>query len=94
MIKVLQTLNFKKVVKKLHFNEKKVLDTAVQNIIKNPFIGEQKCGDLNNVFVYKFKINSRLTLLAYTYDNITQLLHIWFFPYNNHTYNIPWQIVY
>ena len=55
MTKILQTLSFKKVVKKLHPNEKKELDTAVQNIIENPFIGEQKCGDLNNVLYTSLK---------------------------------------
>lgn len=31
----------------------------------NPMIGEEKRGDLLGVFVYKFKLNSQETLLAY-----------------------------
>lgn len=70
-MKVLQTSTFKKIVKKLHANQKKDVDKAVQDIIQNPYIGEQKVGDLAGVYVYKFKMVKQLTLLAYTYENTT-----------------------
>ncbi len=42
-----------------------MLDAAVLEVAKNPFIGEEKRGDLAGVFVHKFKLNSQETLLAY-----------------------------
>lgn len=42
-----------------------MFDAAVMVVAKNPFIGEEKRGDLAGVFVYKFKLNSQETLLAY-----------------------------
>jgi mRNA-degrading endonuclease RelE of RelBE toxin-antitoxin system len=62
---VLSTKSFDRVVKKLHAKDKKVLDEAVKAILVNPAAGEEKRGDLSQVFVYKFKMNSQETLLAY-----------------------------
>lgn len=62
---VLSTASFDRVVKKLHSKDKKVLDGAVSAVAKDPFIGEEKRGDLVGVFVHKFKLNSQETLLAY-----------------------------
>ncbi|NLW04013.1 MAG: hypothetical protein GX029_02110 [Pseudomonadaceae bacterium] len=44
--RVLQTPSFKKAVKKLHANQKSDLDNAIKVIMEDPFIGEQKKGDL------------------------------------------------
>jgi mRNA-degrading endonuclease YafQ of YafQ-DinJ toxin-antitoxin module len=68
-MKILQTNIFKKAVKKLHKNQKKDLDSAVNAIVKNPALGELKVGDLSGGFVYKFKMVKQLTLLAYSYDH-------------------------
>ena len=68
MTQVLQTPSFKKVLKKIHQNQKKELDSAILEIIKNPYQGEQKKGVLSDVFVYKFKMVNQLTLLAYMYN--------------------------
>lgn len=62
---VLTTPSFDRVVKKMHKKDKNVLDEAVKDVAKNPFIGEEKRGDLIGVFVHKFKLNSQETLLAY-----------------------------
>ncbi|EKD97737.1 MAG: hypothetical protein ACD_23C00752G0007 [uncultured bacterium] len=62
---VLSTTSFDRLVKKLHSKDKTVFDAAVMVVAKNPFIGEEKRGDLAGVFVYKFKLNSQETLLAY-----------------------------
>ena len=62
---VLTTSSFDRVVKKLHSKDKKVLDAVVAEIMDNPFVGEEKRGDLAGVFVFKFKLNSQETLLAY-----------------------------
>jgi mRNA-degrading endonuclease YafQ of YafQ-DinJ toxin-antitoxin module len=67
-MKILQTPTFGKQAKKLHKNQKKDLDNAVDLIIDNPLIGEMKKGDLNAIQVYKFKMVNQLTLLAYQFD--------------------------
>ena len=50
------------------------MDDAIQTLIKNPKIGEEKKGDLAGVFVYKFKIHRQEMLLAYEWDVATRLL--------------------
>ena len=65
VLKVLASSKFSRTVKKLHLNEKKIVDRAVSEIVKNPAIGEEKKGDLAGVFVYKFKIRNQEVLLAY-----------------------------
>lgn len=59
---------FGRKIKKLKKQEKKVLDDAVLDILRNPSIGEEKVGDLSGVFVRKFRINKKLILLLYTFD--------------------------
>jgi mRNA interferase RelE/StbE len=59
------TSSFDRVVKKLHAKDKGVVDLAVAAVAKNPAIGEEVKGDLQGVFVHKFKLNKQETLLAY-----------------------------
>jgi len=73
-IQVFQTPLFSKIKKKLKKNQIKDLDNAVREIIKNPEIGEQKKGDLANVWVYKFRMVDRENLLAYQWDEKTRTL--------------------
>jgi len=65
---------FKKAYKKLHENEKIVVNEAIKLIIKNPSIGEEKKGDLSGVYIYKFKYKVKEFLLAYEWDSKTRLL--------------------
>lgn len=51
-----------------------MVDNAIREIIKNPYCGEQKKQDLANVYVYKFKIDQQLYLLAYEFDPETLIL--------------------
>lgn len=74
--KVLQTPAFKKAVKKLHPNQKMDLDKAVKELIDDPLLGDQKKGDLSFLRVYKFKMNKRLTLLGYSYQDGTVTLEL------------------
>jgi len=74
--RVLQTLTFKKAVKKLKPNQKKELDAAVRTIMAKPGIGDQKKGDLVYLRVYKFKMNKQLTLLGYSFDDGTLTLEL------------------
>jgi len=63
-----QTRSFKNKVKKLHRNQKVVLNKAIRQIMNDPSVGQLKKGDLSEVRVYKFKMLSQLTLLAYLYN--------------------------
>ena len=69
-----QTNSFKKVVKKLHANQKKELDEAVREILKNPHIGAAKKGDLYDVRVFKFNMVNQLMLLAYNYNTNSNII--------------------
>jgi hypothetical protein len=67
-MQILQSITFKKSIKKLHINKKICLDNAVRSILANPLIGEVKIGDLASIRVYKFHMVNQLTLLAYKYN--------------------------
>ncbi len=67
-MELVQTRQFKKTIKKLTSKQKEELDKAIKTIIDNPFIGQQKKGDLDFLWVYKFRMNNQLTLLAYSYE--------------------------
>ncbi|MFA0053649.1 MULTISPECIES: type II toxin-antitoxin system RelE/ParE family toxin [Vibrio] len=73
---ILQTPTFKKSVKKLHKNQKLDLDKAIRELIKNPYLGEQKKGDLSFLRVHKFKMVKQLTLLGYSYENGTVTMEL------------------
>jgi mRNA interferase RelE/StbE len=64
-MKTYQSRIFENKVKKLSKQEKDLLDDEIKKIAGNPFIGEEKKGDLRGVYVYKFKIKSLLYLLSY-----------------------------
>ncbi len=77
MVRLVQPPTFKRAAKRLHKQQKQELDKAVRAIAVNPTIGENKVGDLAGVRVYKFKMNRRLTLLAYQFfklENVVKLL--------------------
>ncbi|MDZ4252934.1 MAG: type II toxin-antitoxin system RelE/ParE family toxin [Sulfuritalea sp.] len=73
-VQILQAAAFRRAYKRLHPRQKADVDDAVQAIVDDPTLGEAKKGDLSGVFVYKFKCNAQLTLLAYEYDPATRLL--------------------
>lgn len=73
-IKILMMPLFKRRYKKMHSNQKKAVNQAIEDIANNPEIGEEKRGDLAGVFVYKFDCVGQLMLLAYKYDPATRLL--------------------
>lgn len=62
---VLASPSFARLAKKLHANDKKIVDEAVTVLANDPTVGEEKRGDLQGVFVYKFKMNKQEILLAY-----------------------------
>ena len=64
-MKVLTTPRFNRAVKKLHPQEKRLLDEAVRFIMSSPESGDLKKGDLTGVRVHKYKFNTEQMLLAY-----------------------------
>lgn len=73
-VTILQMPGFKKSYKKLHDNEKELVDDAINEIVKNPEIGEEKKGELTGIFVYKFKLKTKEFLLAYEWDPAQRIL--------------------
>jgi len=64
-MKVVQSPLFARRVKKFHKDQKKSLDYRIKQLLENPKLGEGKKGDLNGVYVYKFKLKAQQYLLAY-----------------------------
>ncbi len=76
-MKVTQSRSFRKKVKRFTKAQKATLDKVVREIIEKPDIGEQKKGDLKDVFVHKFKLGNSQYLLAYRYSiNLLELIMI------------------
>ncbi|ARN84863.1 type II toxin-antitoxin system RelE/ParE family toxin [Candidatus Nucleicultrix amoebiphila] len=73
-MQIFQTPSFKKIIKKLHKNQKKSLDEEIKKLMQTPLMGELKKGDLAGVRVHKFYLISTLSLLAYTYNDEHQTL--------------------
>lgn len=76
MWEIRQTKRFGRVYKKLKPNVSNEVDSAVQEIAKNPDIGEKKKGDLAELWVYKFKYLGQLYLLGYTRDDGLRLVYL------------------
>lgn len=76
-MQVTETHAFKNVAKKLHANQRKILDIAIKDILTNLQIGKVKTGDLKDVYVYKFNMNAQLMLLGYKYtDTELKLIYL------------------
>ncbi len=73
-VQILQSAIFKRAYKRLHPNQKADVDDAIAQIVVDPTLGEAKKGDLAGIFVFKFKCNGQLALLAYEYDPSSRLL--------------------
>ncbi len=83
---IVQTTKFKKAVKKLYPNQKKALYKAIENIVENPFTGQEKKENLSGIRVYKFKMIRQLMLLAYTYHDTTITLTLLLFGTHENFY--------
>ncbi len=67
-MKILQSGHFSRAIKRLHPQEKALLDAAIKVLIANPEDRDLKVGDLSGVRIYKFKVNLNRMLLAYIYN--------------------------
>ena len=52
------------------------IEIRVAEVCNNPRIGQQKLGDLQGVFIYKFRFNTQEYLMAYQFDHFTGELKI------------------
>ena len=73
-LEILQTPLFLKQKKKLKKIQIQDLDKAVKSIRRNPQIGFQKMGDLEDIWVYKFSMAKQQCLLAYQWDEKSRKL--------------------
>lgn len=68
------TAAFERAAKKLHRNQIKLLEDAIDQIAENPELGDMKKGDLGGVRVYKFRIHNQLVLLAYRHEDDNKVI--------------------
>ena len=73
-MEIIQTNRFKKAYKKLHQNQLTEVNNAIEAVIDNPEIGEQKKGSLSWLRVYKFKVLGQMTLLGYNLERNGKLV--------------------
>ena len=71
-----QTRRFARQYKKLHDNVAADVDAAVEEVGKQPSIGERKKGDLADLYVYKFRSQGQLYLLGYTIEEEVRLVYL------------------
>ena len=72
-----QKPQFQRAYKKLRPVQKKEVNQAIREIAENPKVGVKKIADLSDFRVYKFKINKREVLLAYTHTEITSTVTLY-----------------
>jgi mRNA-degrading endonuclease RelE of RelBE toxin-antitoxin system len=82
-MRILLSPRFSKQLKRLHPSEKKVLDRQISKVAESPTIGDPKVGDLEGVYIYKFKIKDQLWLLAYELESKSSLTLLAMGPHEN-----------
>lgn len=73
---VQQTRRFARIYKKLHDNIVTEVDAAIEAVADSPDIGEQKKGDLSELWVFKFRCLGQLYLLGYTRNDGVRLIYL------------------
>ncbi len=74
---VQQTRRFARVYKKLtQISLIADTDAAVETVAENPDVGEPKKGDLEQLWVYKFRRQGQLYLLGYTREDTVRLIYL------------------
>jgi hypothetical protein len=74
---VQQTRRFARVYKKLtQISLIADTDAAVETVAENPDVGERKKGDLEQLWVYKFRSQGQLYLLGYTREDTVRLIYL------------------
>ena len=74
-------------VKKANQPFQLAIEDRVIEICKNPNLGEQKLGDLQSIFIFKFRFNKQEYLIAYKFskcDGKINLIWINFYQIGSH----------
>ena len=87
-MKLSQTPTFSRAVKKLHPNQKKILDNALRTLSDEPTKGDAKVGDLAGIYIYKFKVENLQWLLAYRIVSKSHLKLLTLGPHENFYRNL------
>lgn len=66
-VSVYEANRFSKALSKLSNKYQKIVEDEIDQIIADPDLGEQKKGDLNHLWVHKFKIGKQEWLLGYNW---------------------------
>ena len=82
-MQILVTPSCERDIKKLHANQKKSLDKAIKAIAAKPELGDAKVGDLEGIFVYKFKLVDKQWLLAYRLISSKKITLLLIGPHEN-----------
>ena len=82
-MKIIQSRSFEQRIKKFNPDQKAALDAQIKLILENPEMGDEKRGDLSEVYVHKFKIKTIQYLLAYRF-NEARLELIMIGPHQNY----------
>ena len=80
--------SFGRSLKKLHPHQKAALDNALKLLLENPQGGDEKKGDLDGIFVLKFKVNRIEWLLAYRVVSKKEITLLVFGPHENFYRNL------
>ena len=78
---------FAQFVKKASKPLQLTIEDKVNEVCNNPEVGKQKLGDLQGLFVYKFRFNNQEYLMAYEFDrssNAKQLVWLEFHQVGPH----------
>ena len=68
--------SFAQFVKKVSRPLQLAIEMRIAEVCDNPRIGQQKLGDLQGVFVYKFRFNAQEYLMAYQFDHFADEIKI------------------
>lgn len=71
-----QTRRFARAYKKLQSNVAADVDKATGVVADDPFVGEQKKGDLADLYVYKFRSQKQGCWLGYTIEHGVRLVYL------------------
>ena len=82
-MQILVTPSCERAIKKLHANQKKSLDKAIKAIASKPELGDAKVGDLDGIYVYKFKLVDKQWLLAYRLISSKKITLLLIGPHEN-----------
>ena len=82
-MRLLVTPTFERALKKLHRQQKFLLDDAIRLVLQNPDIGEAKVGDLAGVKVHKFRMENLVFLIACRVIDRDTIKLLMFGPHEN-----------